>query len=117
MSGLSVLITTSYYWPEEAGSAPYLAGLAQHLHGRGHQVVVATGYPHSCLSALLRWVVSLPAAGDLLVGGRLVGGPEAEQCLEAGEGLCCGHNQTAETGAAPARRQWLRPVRLPAQTF
>jgi colanic acid biosynthesis glycosyl transferase WcaI len=46
MSGLSVLITTSYYWPEEAGSAPYLAGLAQHLHARGHRVVVATGYPH-----------------------------------------------------------------------
>jgi colanic acid biosynthesis glycosyl transferase WcaI len=46
MSGLSVLITTSYYWPEEAGSAPYLAGLAQHLHRRGHHVVVATGYPH-----------------------------------------------------------------------
>jgi colanic acid biosynthesis glycosyl transferase WcaI len=46
MSGLSVLITTSYYWPEEAGSAPYLAGLAQHLQKRGHRVVVATGYPH-----------------------------------------------------------------------
>jgi colanic acid biosynthesis glycosyl transferase WcaI len=46
MSGLSVLITTSYYWPEEAGSAPYLAGLAQHLQERGHHVVVATGYPH-----------------------------------------------------------------------
>ena len=31
MSGLDILITTSYYWPEEAGSAPYLAGLARHL--------------------------------------------------------------------------------------
>ncbi len=39
-------MTTSYYWPEEAGSAPYLAGLAQHLHEQGHRVVVATGYPH-----------------------------------------------------------------------
>ena len=44
--GLNVLVTTTYYWPEEAGSAPYLAGLAQHLHARGHRVVVATGYPH-----------------------------------------------------------------------
>jgi putative colanic acid biosynthesis glycosyltransferase WcaI len=46
MSGLNVLITTSYYWPEEAGSAPYLSGLAQHLQEKGHRVVVATGYPH-----------------------------------------------------------------------
>jgi colanic acid biosynthesis glycosyl transferase WcaI len=43
---LKVLITTTYYWPEEAGSAPYLSGLAQHLQERGHQVTVATGYPH-----------------------------------------------------------------------
>jgi colanic acid biosynthesis glycosyl transferase WcaI len=46
MSGLDILVTTSYYWPEEAGSAPYLAGLAQHLQERGHRVVVATGYQH-----------------------------------------------------------------------
>jgi glycosyltransferase involved in cell wall biosynthesis len=46
MSGLDILVTTSYYWPEEAGSAPYLAGLAWHLQERGHRVVVATGYPH-----------------------------------------------------------------------
>ena len=44
--GLNVLVTTTYYWPEEAGSAPYLAGLAQHLQEQGHRVVVATGYPH-----------------------------------------------------------------------
>jgi colanic acid biosynthesis glycosyl transferase WcaI len=43
---LDVLVTTTYYWPEEAGSAPYLAGLAQHLQEQGHRVVVATGYPH-----------------------------------------------------------------------
>jgi colanic acid biosynthesis glycosyl transferase WcaI len=43
---LNILVTTSYYWPEEAGSAPYLAGLAQHLQDQGHRVVVATGYPH-----------------------------------------------------------------------
>jgi glycosyltransferase involved in cell wall biosynthesis len=46
VSELDILITTSYYWPEEAGSAPYLAGLARHLQDRGHRVVVATGYPH-----------------------------------------------------------------------
>lgn len=43
---LNVLITTSYYWPEGAGSAPYLTGLAEHLAGQGHRVVVATTFPH-----------------------------------------------------------------------
>lgn len=46
MTPLKVLVTTSYYWPEEAGSAPYLTGLAEHLSGRGHDVVVATGFAH-----------------------------------------------------------------------
>ena len=41
-----VLITTSYYWPEGAGSAPYLTGLAEHLSEVGHDVVVATGFAH-----------------------------------------------------------------------
>jgi len=41
-----VLITTSYYWPEGAGSAPYLTGLAEHLGAVGHDVVVATGFAH-----------------------------------------------------------------------
>jgi glycosyltransferase involved in cell wall biosynthesis len=41
-----VLITSSYYWPEVAGSAPYLTGLAEFLAGRGHEVVVATGFAH-----------------------------------------------------------------------
>lgn len=45
-TGLNILITTSYYWPEEAGSAPYLAGAADYLQRQGHRVVVATGYPH-----------------------------------------------------------------------
>jgi len=32
---LRVLVSTSYYWPEEAGSAPYLTGLAEHLAATG----------------------------------------------------------------------------------
>jgi len=43
---LKVLVSTSYYWPEEAGSAPYLTGLAEHLSEEGHEVVVATGFAH-----------------------------------------------------------------------
>jgi colanic acid biosynthesis glycosyl transferase WcaI len=43
---LRVLVSTSYYWPEEAGSAPYLTGLAEHLAATGHEVVVATGFAH-----------------------------------------------------------------------
>jgi glycosyltransferase involved in cell wall biosynthesis len=43
---MRVLITTSYYWPEGAGSAPYLTGLAEHLSERGHDVIVATGFAH-----------------------------------------------------------------------
>jgi colanic acid biosynthesis glycosyl transferase WcaI len=43
---LRVFVSTSYYWPEEAGSAPYLTGLAEHLGAVGHDVVVATGFAH-----------------------------------------------------------------------
>jgi hypothetical protein len=43
---LRVLVSTSYYWPEEAGSAPYLTGLAEHLSRAGHEVVVSTGFAH-----------------------------------------------------------------------
>ena len=46
MRRLRVLVSTSYYWPEEAGSAPYLTGLAEHLSAVGHDVVVATGFAH-----------------------------------------------------------------------
>ena len=46
MSALKVLVSTSYYWPEEAGSAPYLTGLAEHLSARGDDVVVTTGFAH-----------------------------------------------------------------------
>jgi GT2 family glycosyltransferase/glycosyltransferase involved in cell wall biosynthesis len=43
---LDVLVTSSYYWPEKAGNAPYVTGVAEHLAARGHRVVVATGFPH-----------------------------------------------------------------------
>jgi colanic acid biosynthesis glycosyl transferase WcaI len=46
MTGLDVLITSSYYWPEPAGNAPYATGVAEHLAALGHRVVVATGFPH-----------------------------------------------------------------------
>ena len=46
MSRLRVLITSSYYWPEDTGNAPYVTGLAEHLAARGDDVVVATGFPH-----------------------------------------------------------------------
>lgn len=41
-----ILICSSYYWPEESGNAPYVTGLAEHLAARGHDVCVATGFPH-----------------------------------------------------------------------
>jgi glycosyltransferase involved in cell wall biosynthesis len=43
---LSVLICSSYYWPEASGNAPYVTGLAEYLKGCGHRVVVRTGFPH-----------------------------------------------------------------------
>ncbi|MFO7571057.1 MAG: glycosyltransferase [Gaiellaceae bacterium] len=43
---LEVLIVSSYYWPERAGNAPYVTGVAEHLARRGHRVTVATGFPH-----------------------------------------------------------------------
>jgi GT2 family glycosyltransferase/glycosyltransferase involved in cell wall biosynthesis len=45
-TNLDVLILSSYYWPETAGNAPYVTGLAEHLAARGHGVTVATGFPH-----------------------------------------------------------------------
>jgi colanic acid biosynthesis glycosyl transferase WcaI len=46
MKPLGVLITSSYYWPEGAGTAPYLTGLAEYLSSRRHEVVVATTFAH-----------------------------------------------------------------------
>ena len=46
MRALNVLVTTSYYWPEAAGSGPYLTGVAEYLSDRGHHVEVVTGFAH-----------------------------------------------------------------------
>lgn len=46
MRRLGVLITSSYYWPEDTGNAPYVTGLAEQLSECGHDVVVATGFAH-----------------------------------------------------------------------
>jgi GT2 family glycosyltransferase/glycosyltransferase involved in cell wall biosynthesis len=43
---LDVLVLSSYYWPERAGNAPYVTGVAEHLVARGHRVTVTTGFPH-----------------------------------------------------------------------
>jgi colanic acid biosynthesis glycosyl transferase WcaI len=43
---LDILIFSSYYWPETAGNAPYVTGVAEYLASRGHRVMVATGFPH-----------------------------------------------------------------------
>jgi putative colanic acid biosynthesis glycosyltransferase WcaI len=45
VSKRKILITTNYYWPEDAGSAPYLTGLAEHL-SEGNEVLVATTFAH-----------------------------------------------------------------------
>jgi putative colanic acid biosynthesis glycosyltransferase WcaI len=41
-----VLLTTSYYWPEDVANAPYVTGLAEHLSESGDDVVVATSFAH-----------------------------------------------------------------------
>lgn len=43
---MKILITSAYYWPESAGNAPYVTGLAKYLVARGHRVTVVTGFPH-----------------------------------------------------------------------
>lgn len=42
----SILITSSYYWPEVSGNAPYVTGLAEQLAVGGYDVTVATGWEH-----------------------------------------------------------------------
>jgi colanic acid biosynthesis glycosyl transferase WcaI len=43
---LRVLVVSSYYAPEAAGNAPYVTGVCEQLAAHGHDVVVATGFPH-----------------------------------------------------------------------
>lgn len=43
---MRLLIVGVNYRPEETGIGPYTAGLAEHLSGQGHQVVVSTTFPH-----------------------------------------------------------------------
>jgi putative colanic acid biosynthesis glycosyltransferase WcaI len=41
-----ILVTSSYYWPELTGNAPYVTGMAEHYASLGHDVVVTTVFPH-----------------------------------------------------------------------
>jgi colanic acid biosynthesis glycosyl transferase WcaI len=41
-----ILIFSTYYWPELAGNAPYVTGLAEHIAARGWDTHVACGFPH-----------------------------------------------------------------------
>jgi colanic acid biosynthesis glycosyl transferase WcaI len=43
---MDILITSSYYWPELTGNAPYVTGMAEHFARSGHRVVVAAAFPH-----------------------------------------------------------------------
>jgi colanic acid biosynthesis glycosyl transferase WcaI len=43
---LRLLVVSSYYAPETAGNAPYVTGVCEQLAAHGHDVEVATGFPH-----------------------------------------------------------------------
>lgn len=43
---MRLLIAGMNYAPEATGIGPYTTGLAEHLAGRGHEVVVSTTFPH-----------------------------------------------------------------------
>src|SRR5579872_3771472 len=43
---MRLLILGMNYRPEATGIGPYTAGLAEHLAGRGNDVVVSTTFPH-----------------------------------------------------------------------
>lgn len=43
---MRVLIVSTYFAPELAGNAPYVAAAAAHLASNGHDVTVLTGFPH-----------------------------------------------------------------------
>lgn len=69
MSARTVLITSSYYWPETLGNAPYVTGLAEHLSARGDDVVVVTGFPHYPAWRLPEH--TRPVASEVRAGVRL----------------------------------------------
>ena len=66
-SNLKILITTNNYWPEDAGSAPYLTGLAEHLAERGNDVLVATTFQH-----YPEWRSSAPGRGAWRVAALMI---------------------------------------------
>lgn len=43
---MKIAIFSSYYWPEKAGTAPYVTEPAEYLAAQGHEVHVAAGFPH-----------------------------------------------------------------------
>ncbi len=45
-SRLNILVVSAYYWPESAGSAPYVTDLVEYLARKGHGVTVVTAFPH-----------------------------------------------------------------------
>lgn len=46
MDRLRISIVASYYWPESSGTAPYVTEMAEYLSDGGHEVQVATTFPH-----------------------------------------------------------------------
>jgi glycosyltransferase involved in cell wall biosynthesis len=43
---MRILLVSTYVWPEPAGNAPYVSGVAEHFAEVGHDVTVLAGYPH-----------------------------------------------------------------------
>ena len=99
MKRLSVLITSSYYWPEGAGTAPYLTGLAEYLSDRGHTVVVA---PRSRTigngarrrtGASARPRIGASSSGAAPTSSRDVSRPHSRRCMR---------RRSSEVGSPPS---------------
>ena len=43
---MRILLHSAYYWPEYAGTAPYVTAPAEHLAAAGHDVHVVAAFPH-----------------------------------------------------------------------
>ena len=43
---MRLLIISAYFWPESAGTAPYITAMARRFADRGHKVEVLAGHPH-----------------------------------------------------------------------